>query len=226
MILYLLLLLLTDILLPAAHAASIPSSSSISNIPSFVNLTSAREVSQSTNRSTIEGDSWEWYCTPIQRWNQPPMEKEDCRGVLDYFYYETMMDGGRGSMEFLSPGAKKTEHAKGQMTPRKYTFGTCTLALIIVRDFPIPDMLPGGYKTGPPTEATTYLNLNRVAASLVESCVIRKGEAGWQPTGQDDGLGVFVWSTDSQEDKEIEDEEERFVLPKLRISSNDSAATS
>ena len=123
MILYLLLLLLTDILLPAAHAASIPSSSSISNIPSFVNLTSAREVSQSTNRSAIEGDSWEWYCTPIQRWNQPPMEKEDCRGVLDYFYYETMMDGGRGPMEFLSPGAKKTEHAKGQMTPRKYTFG-------------------------------------------------------------------------------------------------------
>lgn len=56
--------------------------------------------------------------------------------------------------------------------------------------------------------------------------MIRNGEAGWQPTGQEDGLGVFIWSTGSQEDKEIEDEEEGFMFSRLRISSNDSAATS
>lgn len=72
-------------------------------------------------------------------------------------------------------------------------------------------MLPGGYRDGPPTDATTYLNLNRVAANLVERCVDGNREAGWQPIGQYDGIGVFIWATDSQEDKMIGDERARLM---------------
>ena len=57
--------------------------------------------------------------------------------------------------------------------------------------------------TGPPTDVTTYRNLNAIAASLVDECVVAGGQAGWRPTGQYDGIGVFVWSTDSEQDKEI-----------------------
>lgn len=182
------------------------------------------------------------------------MQHDDCEAVLQYFYYETMADGGTKLIEFRSPGATRTTHMKGQKTPRKYTFGkcqetsilishvrlagirsqltrltppgTCTLAIIIVGDFPIPDMLPGGYRTGPPTDLTTYLNLNRVAANLVEQCVFGRSEAGWQPTGQHDGIGVFVWSTNSEEDKEIEDEKARFAFSGLEMAGNGSAVTS
>lgn len=112
-------LLLVSFLLPA-HAAIV---SSVSNIPDFVNLTLANESSLPSDRFAIESNTWEWYCSPSHRWNQPPMELGDCRGMLGLFYYETMMDGGRTSMEFISPGAKKTRKMKGQMTPRKYTFG-------------------------------------------------------------------------------------------------------
>ncbi|KAL9124102.1 MAG: hypothetical protein Q9175_008261 [Cornicularia normoerica] len=87
-------------------------------------------------------------------------------------------------------------------------------------------MLPGGYQTGPPTDASSYLNLNRVAANLVEKCVVANGEAGWQPTGQNDGIGVFVWATDSEEDREIENEKERVVFPTLTGSGSGSAGTS
>ena len=60
--------------------------------------------------------------------------------------------------------------------------GTCTLAIVMVQDFPDPASLPGGYKTGPPTDSSTYYNLWKVAGNLVERCV-KGGQVGWQPTG-------------------------------------------
>lgn len=89
-------------------AATIPSSSIISNVPD--------------RSATVEGGDWK-YCIPIRRWNFPPTAQDDCQGVLVYLHYETMTDGGRKSREFISPGAKISRHIKGQMTPRKYTFG-------------------------------------------------------------------------------------------------------
>lgn len=111
------------------------------------------------------------------------------------------------------------------LIPGDLTLGTCTLAILMVQDFPMPVKLPGGYKTGPPTDSTTYLNLNRVAANLVEKCVVDIGEAGWQVAGHRDGIGVFIWSTGSQEDQEIEIEKARFIFPDLDRSGNGSAAT-
>lgn len=96
----------------------------------------------------------------------------------------------------------------------------------MIHDFPEPALLPGGHRTGPPTDATNYFNLNRVAADLVNSCVLEDGEAGWQLTGQKDGIGVFIWSTGSQEDREIEDEKVRSVFPTLGTFGNGSAAAS
>ena len=100
------------------------------------------------------------------------------------------------------------------------------MAIIIIQDFPLPYALPGGFKTGPATDSTTYMNLNRVAVHLVERCIFGNGEAGWQPTGQDNGIGVFIWSTDSQQDKEIENEKTQFISPILEMSGNGSAALS
>lgn len=107
----------------SAHAITNPSSSlSLIKNLSFFDLTSANESTLPPSQSTVEGNGW-WYCTPIQPWNQPPMVQDDCQGVLEYFYYETMTDGGTKSMEFMSPGAAKTTHFKLQTTPRKYIFG-------------------------------------------------------------------------------------------------------
>lgn len=96
----------------------------------------------------------------------------------------------------------------------------------MVDDFPRPATLPGGYRTGPPTDTTTYNNLNRVAAKLVERCVFEERKAGWQPTGQHDGIGVFVWSTNSKEDQIIENDQPRGTDVALVTSENSSAVTS
>lgn len=90
--------------------------------------------------------------------------------------------------------------------------------------FPLPYTLPSDYKTGPRTDSTTHMNLNRVAAVLVNRCIFGTGEARWQPTGQHDGIRVLIWSTDSQQDTDIEDEsgETRFMNPVLDTSGNSS----
>lgn len=96
----------------------------------------------------------------------------------------------------------------------------------MIEDFPRPHTLPGGYKSGPPTDSTTYQNLNRIAANLVDRCVFDDERGGWQPTGQYEGIGVFIWSTDSQQDKEIGDEEARGMDVTLDTFGNGSAVLS
>ena len=55
----------------------------------------------------------------------------------------------------------------------------------MIQDFPNPALLPGGYRSGPPSDLSTYRNLWKVAENLVEQCVKRRGQMGWQPTGTD-----------------------------------------
>lgn len=93
----------------STQAVIIPSASKLINKLSFSNMTSAH-LSRALNGSFVEGNRWKGYCTPIQRRNQPPVEPDDCKGLLEYVYDEIMTDGGRKSREFVSPGTAKTTH--------------------------------------------------------------------------------------------------------------------
>lgn len=94
----------------------------------------------------------------------------------------------------------------------------------MVADFPNATSLPGGYKTGPPCETSTYYNLWKVAGNVVQRCVIDRGAVGWQPTGFHYGIGVFIWATGSLEDELIEADEPRFTFPTLGANANGSVA--
>lgn len=120
-------LFVINLLLPTHFfTATITPPSRISNFPTLFNLTSSTQPSLSFNQSpTVEGGGCTWYCTSTRPWNDPSMQQDDCQGVLEYFYYETMTDGGRKPREIILPGARKTRHLKGETTPRKYTFSKC-----------------------------------------------------------------------------------------------------
>ena len=62
------------------------------------------------------------------------------------------------------------------------------MAIVMVADFPNASSLPGGYKTGPPSDTSSYFSLWKVAKNVVERCVIGQGVVGWQPTGIDPNL--------------------------------------
>ena len=61
--------------------------------------------------------------------------------------------------------------------------GTCTLAIVMVQDFPSPALLPGGPKTGPKSDFSSWVALWKIADNLVRQCVVRRGEMGWQQAG-------------------------------------------
>lgn len=58
----------------------------------------------------------------------------------------------------------------------------------MVADFPNATSLPGGYRTGPLYDTSTYYNLWKIATNVVDRCVIDRGEVGWQPTGMNRNL--------------------------------------
>ena len=46
-----------------------------------------------------------------------------------------------------------------------------------------PGELPGGDRTGPPTDVSTWRNIYSVAQGLVENCVLDERKLGWSFTG-------------------------------------------
>ena len=63
--------------------------------------------------------------------------------------------------------------------------GTCTIAIVMIVDFPHPSQLPGGKKKGPLSDTSTYHDIWEIAKNVVEQCVLRSGQVGWQPAGMD-----------------------------------------
>ena len=96
----------------------------------------------------------------------------------------------------------------------------------MVKDIPLPAQLPGGYRTGPETDAASYATLNRAAVDLADKCVLGDGKAGWLVAGQNEGVGLFIWSTGSEEDQEVENEGARVGVPALGRVGNGSVAVS
>lgn len=64
----------------------------------------------------------------------------------------------------------------------------------MVEDFPNQASLPGGPKTGPLSDFSTYANILKIAESIVHECVKRRGEVGWQPTGKQEPYCFLILS--------------------------------
>ena len=61
----------------------------------------------------------------------------------------------------------------------------------MISDFPDPSSLPGGTKTGLPSDSTSYFNLWKVAENVYRQCVKGQGKTGWQPTGMKQILSLL-----------------------------------
>ena len=115
-------LLLASLLAAHTSAATLPPTLDLTSNPRAPDKPLADLQAQS-NISAVGGSPL-WYCTNIDQWTLPRPDPHDCEGVLDYFYIETMREGGKKKVEFLAPGAKRATHNMMQWTPRKYTFGS------------------------------------------------------------------------------------------------------
>ena len=115
-------LLLAWLLAALTGAATLPPTLDLTSISTAPDKPLADLRAQS-NVSAVGGNPW-WFCTRVDRWILPKLISGDCKGVLDYFYIQTMDEGGTKRLEFIAPGTRGKSHIQVQRTPRKYIFGS------------------------------------------------------------------------------------------------------
>lgn len=107
-------------------------------------------------------------------------------------------------LEFLSTNAKPSlsqlEHLQ---TPRRYTYGTCTWAIVSLRDVPsgkLPNAPPGFYPT---SDVATFDQFFDSALFGVDSRCLKRGTVGYAILGLKHSLVVLVTGTRSVFDRSL-----------------------
>lgn len=162
-------------------------------------------------------------CTSMIGWTVPHFNFDDCKGALQWLYFEEVAQGGgRNRVEFLRAGAKGSKQKKIlQPTPRKYTFSkrhlssrlqvslhstaseltyiggldTCTIA-IVMKNYFHPGELPGEDGTlGADNDISTWKNVYDTARGVFYNCVVAWDSAGWESVGEETSRNSLLCST-------------------------------
>ncbi|KAI4237080.1 MAG: hypothetical protein LQ349_002127 [Xanthoria aureola] len=103
--------------------------------------------------------------------------------------------------EFLGSNTPATRGLPVARVPRKFRRGTCTLTIGVLKD--------SGYVPGerrgpnlPASDVGNWVELAHKAGVVLAGCV-RQGRPGWTWSGENSGLGVFFWTTNSGKDMEV-----------------------
>lgn len=140
-------------------------------------------------------------CIRTMDWLAPGLDGDDCSEAMMRFLHTDRDKYGQRRFEFLDVNTPQRTRSPMMRTPRRYTIGTCTVAVGILSDF--TELLP--------EEASRRLQKSDVASfqeimeglrRLAVTC-LTDGKAGWDAVGKDQSLGVFVWATDSHMDQTL-----------------------
>lgn len=145
-------------------------------------------------------------CTASVDWRGDGFNREDCRAAVQRLYNVEVTKHGSKEFEFLLPGAIPYTSNPVMQTPRRYSVGKCTLAIVMLEFFP-HGSLPGQDPFSPhiyaDTDVASFQDL-WLAADFIEICCLQSQHTpGWALVGEHESLGVFVWTTNSAEDREV-----------------------
>jgi len=166
-------------------------------------------ISTQLNSTTILHAQSIKACIATSDWVKPALEVADCEQALSKLSAEEKVHGGR-IFEFESPGASRQFPGTMRIsTPRKYVNSTCTIALVMMKDF-LPGMIPGSslpprfqWRVG---DLATFPEARHLAKVRINTCCRYQNRAGWTNMGQvGKGVGVFVLATGSVLDQYIDD---------------------
>ncbi|KAL8653371.1 MAG: hypothetical protein Q9226_003874 [Calogaya cf. arnoldii] len=155
-------------------------------------------------------------CNRLPYWQPNTIRHGDCIQALELFRTAEGAKPGSQSFEFLTPGAHKVSTLLPLWTPRVYSAGTCTIAVVMLAGLP-PNFLPPGaiLKVWPPIDIETLDELRNAAANIVRTCVYIGGgfpKAGWVPKGRLNGsIGVLLYETGSLMDRIVRNERGLYV---------------
>ena len=144
-------------------------------------------------------------CTDSREWIGGGYNAEDCASALRLLFWTEVRSRPLEPFEFLAAGDIPTSRHSVVVTPKRYTRGTCTVAIVMLEFFAraglvLPDQTP--YILSPKSDVATWQSLWGAATRIRARC----GEAnvmGWDARGNEGGIGLFVWATGSGMDKSV-----------------------
>lgn len=157
-------------------------------------------------------------CTTSIDWVGDGYNNEDCRATVQRLYTVEVTKHHDTEFEFLLPGAMPYTSNPVMQTPRRYSVGKCTLAIVMLETFPhgsLPGQDPFSRHDYTDTDLASFQDL-WLAADHIELCCLEfQHTPGWALVGERDSIGVFIWTTNSAEDREVPQ-----GAPTLPFSSN------
>lgn len=131
-----------------------------------------------------------YQCINSDDWATPNFHPQDCQAAIEEFHRTDVLKYTHMLLEFRAKGVPPLIPIFSQSTPRRYVYGTCTVAIIMMTD--MQNLLPGTYFVKN-TDLSTYVFLENAAKNVREGCISPMlGEQGDQdgvnfvnPTGYD-----------------------------------------
>ncbi|KAL2036763.1 hypothetical protein N7G274_010487 [Stereocaulon virgatum] len=161
------------------------------------------------SRSTAPPPQPEFACTNDYDWIGDEYNRENCQAALQRLYNIDVARYGGLEYEFLPPGAENQSANPPMQTPRRYTVGQCTLAIVMMTFFPsgaLPGEDPSGQYSYRDTEVTSFEALWLAAARVEVNCLVKRTLShmvGWAPAGPSHSIGVFIWGTSSYQNRRV-----------------------
>ena len=153
----------------------------------------------SPSNTTPNGLNFNVQCTISPPWLTTDFFR-DCEAAYQKFLASDVERNETRRFEFHQRGTRSTSQHVGRLVPRRYTVDRCTVAFTLVETFPaglLPAPAPvppiGGW---PKLDVSSYAGLEPDLLAVILSCT-DKAQAGWRQTGDNGGLGFFVFGTDS-----------------------------
>ena len=142
-----------------------------------------------------------YHCTEFWQYGRNDFVQGHCAFALETMQESDVTHYTDTRIEFLAPGTSSTQStAISLATPRKYSLGTCTIAVVLIDTvFPagqIPkNLLPVDHWS---REISTFARLEAAAKLVLQECVGLRHQFGVMVDGENEhALGVFVWRTGS-----------------------------
>ncbi len=139
-------------------------------------------------------------CTDASAWGTSSFT-QDCKQVLEYFLSTDVISYGSKYFDFHDQLTPQLITYPPRVTPHRYTFGSCVIAIDMVRSFPkpllplpVPQAPEGGW---PERDFANYIHLYAALRQVIRWCTESPQPAGWVRAGLWGGIGLFVFGKHS-----------------------------
>ncbi|MCJ1459529.1 hypothetical protein MMC28_009908, partial [Mycoblastus sanguinarius] len=126
------------------------------------------------------------YCTSASTWtgglSLPAVFFKDCIKANNLLFDIEVFTHENANYEFLNAQTSASYRLPLMRTPRRYTFGMCTIAIVNINDIPAGYLPQVPAQTFPQTEVSSYTLIYETLIEVRAACLRGLNRLGWAAT--------------------------------------------